>query len=137
MHYQNYVQKYAQIETWNCQGAPYGCCSQKCWCDQIFTPDFAYVFQKNLKDSFDHDMAKALSDARAAWQKEDEETKQREIDHEVEVAVTNAVAEAKQQWTMTSNVSLGIQYYLNSKCFEVVVQIPYQPFPKNFLSQRM
>lgn len=58
-------------------------------------------------------MTKALSEARDAWKKEEEDTKLREIEHEVEVAVTNAVAEAKQMWDRTnivSHISYGQSY---------------------------
>ena len=40
----------------------------------------------------------ALSQAQADWLKNEEEIRQREIDQAVEVAITNAVAEAKVEW---------------------------------------
>lgn len=40
----------------------------------------------------------ALSHAHADWLKNEEEIRQREIDQAVEVAITNAVAEAKDEW---------------------------------------
>lgn len=43
-------------------------------------------------------MELALSHAHADWLKNDEEMRQREIDQAVEVAITNAVAEAKVEW---------------------------------------
>ena len=43
-------------------------------------------------------MELALSQAQADWLKNEEEIRQREIDQAVEVAITNAVAEAKVEW---------------------------------------
>lgn len=43
-------------------------------------------------------MELALSHAHADWLKNEEEIRQREIDQAVEVAITNAVAEAKDEW---------------------------------------
>lgn len=43
-------------------------------------------------------MELALTHAHADWLKNDEEMRQREIDQAVEVAITNAVAEAKDEW---------------------------------------
>ena len=43
-------------------------------------------------------MELALSQAQADWLKNEEELRQREIDQAVEVAITNAVAEAKEEW---------------------------------------
>ena len=58
--------------------------------------------EKAHKESCDHQRNQAvelaLSHAQADWLRNDEEMRQREIDQAVEVATTNAVAEAKEEW---------------------------------------
>ena len=53
-----------------------------------------------------------MSQAKADWLKHEEELRQREIEQAVEVAITNAVAEARQKWDkeIQLKVELLVQY---------------------------